>query len=164
MRLRFNQTGSLLLFTTLLLFFTAACAERLGSLTTRQPSDERSAEQTPTPATINDQATLPPVDSTAQAALQAVVQTLQMTPTEGVVAASGGAPILTEGPSATITPASGSANTPVTVSGSGFPANVRVNVYLAGLVSASSASQAPQSYANTVTDSDGNYRLSFLMP
>ncbi len=147
----------------ILVLFTMACADQTGAGVLS--SNERQVDQAETTSIPVD-----PVDGTAQAALQAAVETVQETPTEAAVRAADGAEptatarLLTEGPSAEIVPATGGANTPVTVRGSGFPANVRVNVYLAGVVSAASGRAAPQSYANTTTDRDGNYSMTFAMP
>ena len=67
-------------------------------------------------------------------------------------------------PYAGLSPASGGPGTGVTVHGGGFPANATVNVYLAGLATASSLASNPQSYASTQTDGNGNYSVAFTMP
>ncbi len=51
-----------------------------------------------------------------------------------------------------VNPTSGTAGSHVFVTGSGFPANTAVHVYLGAEVSASSASAAPQRYADGTTD------------
>jgi hypothetical protein len=152
-------------------FLLAACSREPGWLADRLANEARQLEVTPTlPVTPEDDAD-PGAIATAQAALQAALEAVQGTPTEDEVAAAGGRfpptptpPLLTEGPSATITPGAGPANAWVTVTGSGFPANVQVDLYLAGVVGASSVAAAPRSYATTFTDGDGNYSLSFAMP
>ena len=68
-------------------------------------------------------------------------------------------------PTAKVEPGRGSAGTQLTVSGSGFPSNIRVNVYLAGIVRASAADNgSPTIYASGITNSAGAYRLTFTMP
>jgi hypothetical protein len=168
-----SQGNHLICFFALILFVTALTTACSGG--TRLRFTPFATAETPGDAAQADQAAPPgepaTPDSTAQAALQAAVQALQTTPTEEPVVASGGVapatpttPLLTEGPSATITPAAGTANTWVAVTGSGFPARVRVDLYLAGVVGASATSAAPRSYATTITDQAGNYSLSFAMP
>ena len=159
--------------TIIIFLFATACNRG-----TSQPSATapQSADQAQTTATLVDAVPLTAPESTAEAALLAAIEQIQSTADEEPVSASGGAegrsgggptataPVLSEGPSATINPNAGSANTQVTVAGSGFPANTQVDVYLAGLVRASDARQAPRSYATTTTDRDGNYRVTFAMP
>lgn len=67
-------------------------------------------------------------------------------------------------PYASVFPAEGGAGTQVTISGGAFPANTRVNLYLAGIIQASTVPEEPTIYATTVTDFRGNYSLSFAMP
>ncbi len=160
---RFDRLPHLMGMMILLLLLTTACADPAGSPNARQ------AEQGQTASTTSDNSAVP-ADNTVQAALQAAVETVQGTTTADAVGAASGAnptataPLLTEGPSAEIVPATGGANTPVTVRGGGFPANVRINVYLAGVVGAASGGDMPQSYATTTTDRDGNYSFVFNMP
>ncbi|RIK35513.1 MAG: hypothetical protein DCC55_30085 [Chloroflexi bacterium] len=171
MQIRCNQVVCLFALVTALAFLSAACSGEAGSLAAFLTPEGRQPEPTQTLAPTLEGEPAAPAAGTAQAALQAAVEALQGTPTEETVAAAGGrfpatptAPLLTEGPSVTVTPGSGRANAWVTVTGSGFPANVRVDVYLAGLVSASALAAAPRSYATTFTDRDGNYSMSFAMP
>lgn len=181
MNRRLQRRLFLLVFTTLLIFLITACARGASPqpalpATTENPSAQaQPAADTPVTAPMTTTLTSP--ESTAEALLQAAVEALQADNAEEPVSAAGGAegrsgvapvtataPLLSEGPSAAITPAAGSANTQVTVAGSGFPANLRVDIYLAGVVRASTAREAPRSYANTMTDGDGNYRVTFVMP
>ncbi len=67
-------------------------------------------------------------------------------------------------PYADVNPTSGPAGTPIIVTGGGFPANRPVHVYLGGVVQSSQLSGPPQRYASGVTNRDGNYQLSFVMP
>jgi len=187
-----NRLLPLLTFLLLLALTLTACARGanpLAALPTADLSDNdqaQDASMTAISGTVTSDAgagvpftaTLTGAESTAEAALQAAVETLRLAEPEEQIGVAGGAetgrsggapvtataPVLTEGPSATITPDAGSANTQVTVSGSGFPANVRVDLYLAGLVRASAARTAPTTYATATTDRDGNYRMSFVMP
>ena len=165
-----NRLRSWLIALIVVLLFVTACNRGAGNTAQPSANDDQAA------ATTVEAAPLTAPESTAEAALQAAVEQLQATTEEEPVSAAGGAegrsgvdptataPVLSEGPSATISPNAGSANTQVTIIGSGFPANTRVDVYLAGLVRASTAREAPRSYANTTTDRDGNYRLTFAMP
>lgn len=148
----------LLAFVILLALLATSCSEQLGSLSARLAANA--------PGSSPGQAALTSTpDATAQTALEAAAAALQDAPTEqGVAAASGGAPVLTEGPSALVSPQAGGANTWVTVTGSGFPANVQVNLYLAGLVSIRSSAASAHVYATATTDRDGNYTLAFPMP
>ncbi|MCB0187278.1 MAG: hypothetical protein KDE31_23585, partial [Caldilineaceae bacterium] len=74
-------------------------------------------------------------------------------------------PTPTINPYARVEPPAGSAGTVITLSGGGFPANVRIDLYLAGLVKSSAvASARPNSYANATTDASGNYTMRFTMP
>ncbi len=149
----------------LLMLILTACSQPTASTT-----GPLTTEQAQSPTATSSEGLAASAEGTLQAALQIVVATLQRTPTvEEVIAADGAPPpatvsVITQGPSAEITPASGSADTLVTVRGSGFPASVRVNVYLAGLVSAASGGTAPQSYASVFTDQLGNYTLAFRIP
>lgn len=69
-----------------------------------------------------------------------------------------------ENPYADVSPAGGTAGTSVTVSGGNFPANTRVNVYLGSTARAAAQAAAPQVYATVVTDRNGLYSTSFVMP
>lgn len=63
-------------------------------------------------------------------------------------------------PSITTNPVSGGPNTPVVVIGEGFPAKVEVNVRLGP----PSVGATPQSYGQAVTDAQGEFTLTFVMP
>jgi len=65
-------------------------------------------------------------------------------------------------PSISLSPSSGGAGTQVTASGSGFPANVTVAVFLAPLDTAPGRG-ARQQYVAGTTDSSGRYALTFTM-
>ncbi|MEM7537521.1 MAG: hypothetical protein AAF639_35450, partial [Chloroflexota bacterium] len=85
------------------------------------------------------------------------------------VQARGGQPAPTATPDAigvfaNVSPQSGTAGTRITVSGGGFPANTRVSLYLAGIVSIRSGTDDPDAYASTTTNSAGNYSMSITMP
>ncbi len=64
------------------------------------------------------------------------------------------------GPIIGVEPASGGPDTLVTLSGSGFPANVRVTVHLGP----PNVGATPNSYGEGTTDSAGNLRITFKMP
>ena len=159
---------------TLLLFFLltiTAC--------NRSPANQAAATVAPTAnpstaaaAVVSDTQPLTMAENTAEAALQVAVATEQGAVAEELVSAAGGAgptdgapptPVR-QGPAVAIAPASGSANTQATVTATGFPANVQVDLYLAGLVRASDAAQRPQSYATATTDSSGQATLTFVLP
>lgn len=65
-----------------------------------------------------------------------------------------GAPVIN------INPVSGGPETPVTVAGAGFPAQLEVNVRLGP----PDVGATPQSYARVMTDRDGQFVLVFSMP
>ncbi len=67
-------------------------------------------------------------------------------------------------PNTDVNPTSGTAGSHVFVTGGGFPANTAVHVYLGAEVRASSASAAPQRYADGTTDNRGFYRIEFNLP
>jgi hypothetical protein len=67
-------------------------------------------------------------------------------------------------PFVNLVPSAGTAGTSVTVSGGGFPANLAVNVHLAAFDGEVNESGAAERYANSVTDANGNYATSFVMP
>lgn len=123
-------------------------------------------------AVVTDTLPLTNAESTADAVLQIAVATAQVAAAEEMVSAAGGvgpadgapATPVRQGPASAINPASGSANTAATVTATGFPANVRLDLYLAGLVRASAGTERPQSYANATTDSNGNATLTFTLP
>jgi hypothetical protein len=66
-------------------------------------------------------------------------------------------------PSINLSPSAGTAGTPITVSGGGFPDDTPVSVYL-GVFGAQIGPNNAQRYASTVTDDDGDYRLVFTLP
>ncbi len=110
-------------------------------------------------------------ESTAEAVLQIAVATEQAAAAAGIRAAGGAQPedgaqptVARQGPAATVDPTSGSANSTATVTATGFPANVRVDLYLAGLVRASEVAERPQSYATATTDGSGRALLTFTLP
>ncbi len=131
-----NRLHSWLIALIVVLLFVTACNRGAGNTAQPSANDDQAA------ATTVEAAPLTASESTAEAALQAAVDQLQATTEEEPVSAAGGAegrsgvdptataPVLSEGPSATISPNAGSANTQVTIIGSGFPANTRVDVYL----------------------------------
>lgn len=174
---RFYPRVSLLVLLSLFVLLLSACNRSANTPNTQPAPTTAAASQVANPDTTAETTPLTgEAASTAEAVLQAAVEELQASSIEEPVSAAGGAegrsgvgptataPILTEGPSAALTPTTGSANTQVTITGSGFPANVRVDVYLAGLVRASSGRAAPHSYANATTDRDGNYRVALVIP
>ncbi len=68
-------------------------------------------------------------------------------------------------PYADAVPASGESGTQVTVSGGGFPANTRVDLYLGGVVNAAALDVASaQIYATTTTNRNGGYSMVFTVP
>jgi hypothetical protein len=67
-------------------------------------------------------------------------------------------------PYVNVNPESGGPETPVTVSGGGFPPNAHLNAYLARVVSAMRASENPEVYASTTADAAGNFTMSFTIP
>ena len=73
-------------------------------------------------------------------------------------------PTVSVDPYLQLQPRSGGPGTSVVAGGGGFPANTTINIYLGGLVSASSVSSQPSAYASGPSDGNGNYRLSFIMP
>ncbi len=74
-------------------------------------------------------------------------------------------PVAPPNPYADVVPSSGAAGTQATVSGGGFPANTRVNLYLGGLARVASAeADAAHVYATTVTDRTGGYSMTFTVP
>jgi hypothetical protein len=171
MRIRCSQLYTLFALMTCFAVLNAACAGEAGWLADRLATEARQQEPTSTPLATPEEDGDGSAAATAQSALQAAVEAVQGTPTEDEVAAAGGrfpatpTPLLlTEGPSAAIAPGAGPPNAWVTVTGSGFPSNVQVDVYLAGVVGASSFAAAPRSYATTFTDGDGNYSMAFAMP
>lgn len=68
-------------------------------------------------------------------------------------------------PQISLVPDSGGPGTRVTVNGGGFPINTNVNIYLAGLVRASSVeAESSQSYASVRSNSQGSFAVTFTMP
>ncbi|MEZ4866754.1 MAG: PA14 domain-containing protein [Caldilineaceae bacterium] len=158
-----------------LFILLAACSSRGGATVQPPASNAQGEAPLASAATAAPSNTVTILDDTTHATVEAavadIIATSEAQPAQATAAkddvarnqARGGG-VLPAGPSAAIAPATGSANTQVTVSGSGFPANVRVDLYLAGLVRSSSGRAAPQSYANTITDGAGNYRMTLVMP
>jgi uncharacterized protein YgiM (DUF1202 family) len=102
---------------------------------------------------------------TATPTLTATPQPPTNTPTSPPPPTPTFTPTPTRNANANVSPSAGGANTRITVTGSGFPANVAVHAYLGGLVEASALSAAkPQPYANATTDSKGAYSMSFVLP
>lgn len=74
-------------------------------------------------------------------------------------------PPVSPAPYISVNPGSGGPDTPVVVLGGGFPANMRVNAHLARVVSAAlRSSDSPEAYASAITDGQGNFSLSFVIP
>ena len=67
-------------------------------------------------------------------------------------------------PSASVAPAEGAANTPLTVSGGGFPADTTVGAGLGVVESDGDVEQMVERYATAMSDSNGNYSVTFIMP
>ncbi len=111
---------------------------------------------TPVPsATATVPATATPVPTVSPTATATPVPTVPPTPTVTATA--------TPVPFATVSPTAGDAGAAVTVTGGGFSASTTVNVHLGALVSAAAVDE-PHVYATTLTDRDGNYRVTFAMP
>ena len=72
-------------------------------------------------------------------------------------------PTVAPNPYAQVSPTSGGVGTVVTVQGGGFPAGTSLNLYLGGVVRASGADAATP-IASTVSDANGNYAASFVIP
>lgn len=102
-------------------------------------------------ATATETAIVPSETHTATATDAVPTETLTATPTSTSVA------------SAHISLNSGGANTQVTVSGVGFPANTTVNVHL-GRFDGEGSSDDLLRYATATTDNQGNYSAAFVMP
>ena len=75
----------------------------------------------------------------------------------------GGTPV---GPYLQLRPATGGAETRVTARGGGFPADVEVRIFLAGLVRSSGGGrdEQPETYATAVSNSTGDFEVTFAMP
>ncbi len=165
-----NLPKTPLYFVALLIAITFASCTPNKPQATPQPSTERPL----TEVTASDAAASPATtaEGAADAALQAAVATEQSAAAKNSVSAASGAnpsdgvqpTAVGKGPAASISPESGSANTPATVTISGFPANAQVDLYLAGLVRASATAERPQSYATATTDANGNATLTFVLP
>ncbi|MFN8492784.1 MAG: PA14 domain-containing protein [Caldilineaceae bacterium] len=67
-------------------------------------------------------------------------------------------------PYVNINPNSGGLDAAVTVSGGGFPANVRVSLYLAEVAAADVARSKPKSYVSGTTDANGNFSIGWKIP
>ncbi|MCB0104700.1 MAG: hypothetical protein KDE53_02300, partial [Caldilineaceae bacterium] len=122
-------------------------------------------------AVLTETLPLSTAESTAAAALKVAVATEQRAAAAAVNAAGGVNPsngaeptVARKGAAATVNPSSGTAGTAVTISATGFPANTRIDLYLAGLVRASAVAERPQSYATATTDGNGNATLPFVLP
>lgn len=163
-----NRLSTLLLLSTLIM---TACGR---SATPQNPVPATSAADASTAASavVSDTLPLTTAENTAEAAIQVAVATAQVGVAAEMVSAAGGAgpddgaqptPVR-QGPAVAINPASGSAGTQATITATGFPANVQVDLYLAGLVRASDAAQRPQSYATATTDPSGKATLTFVLP
>lgn len=143
----------------------AACNQ--ASVPAGEPTAEEAVEET-----AAESAPLTTAESTADAALQIAVATQQVEAADGVVQAAGGAEpadgaeptTARQGAAIVVNPSEGTAGTVVTVNATGFPANTQVNLYLAGLVRASSGGERPNVYASATTDSNGSDTLTFAMP
>lgn len=93
---------------------------------------------------------------------------LLATPNFGVTAAADftfvrAQPTVAPRPYAEANPDFGGSGTVVTVRGGGFPANMTLNVFLAGVVRASESNAVPP-VTSTVSDLNGNYVATFTMP
>jgi len=160
----FNRPLALLLF---FIFLLTACNQSLPPAATDQGVDVDAPATTPSAAEP-----LTTAEEAADAALQEAVATEQIAVSKEIVRAAGGAApsdglpptAVRQGAAVSIAPASGSANTQATVTATGFPPNVQLDLYLAGLVRASAVAERPQSYATATTDGNGTATLTFLLP
>ena len=177
----------LLIRTSIFLFMLllAACtpppsaqpAEQATTNEENATSSEPTTEGLTAPAAISGVGAITSTDNAAEAILQSAVATQQVEVAKNVVGAAGGmgggqsdggilpTTAAATGPAVSINPTSGTATTEAMVTATGFPANVQVDLYLAGVVQASAAAGGrPQSYANATTDNNGNATLIFTMP
>lgn len=163
----------------LVLIFTVALG---GCNTNTAPSSSDSEEEAVTTSaepsntisestTMTDTAPLTTAESTAEAALNVAVAAEKKAAAAAVSAASGADPasgaeptVARKGAAATVAPAGGTAGTEALITATGFPANTRVDLYLAGLIRASAAAERPQSYAIATTDANGTATLRFVLP
>jgi len=170
MRLLTNQLIRAITLGVVTLLVATACNRAAPTPTAAPTTADSPANTSATVAVAAEPFTA--AESTAAAILQIAVATAQVAAAEEMVSAAGGvgpadgvpATPVRQGAAIAINPTSGSANTAATVTATGFPANVRVDLYLAGLVRASSGSERPQSYANATTDGNGNATLLFTFP
>lgn len=120
-----------------------------------------SATATPTsaPATETPTPTLTATPTTTVGPTNTPGATLTPTPTFLPPTAT-----YTPAPSTNVQPGSAAPGTMITVSGSGYPANVVVNVHLGALIGLRAAAADLDVYASTRTDGDGDYSVTFAMP
>ena len=132
---------------------------------TAQPTQTPTAvPPTPTAVPVTPTASATPI-ATATAIVTTTPTTVPPTETPTVTATATLTATATPVPVATVSPVTGGPGTSVTVSGSGFPANMTVNVHLAALAAVAAAeAAAPTAYATTTTDANGAYRVTFALP
>lgn len=175
MNRRFNSFALMFITSLILLITLSACDQQSPPASNEMANDltqESEVAVTPSAESADATAPLTSAESTADAALQIAVATQQATIGEGMVQAAGGAApsdgvqptAATQGPAIVVEPMEGTAGTVVTVAATGYPANSQVDLYLAGLVRASSGGERPNVYASATTDASGNATLSFAMP
>lgn len=123
------------------------------------------ATETPTP-TPTATATATATGVATATPTEVMSPTPTATATATVPPSASPTPTLTPTPVANVnlTPLTGGANTPVTVSGSGFPANTNVYVYLGAFDGAIDPGENPEHYAILTTDETGNYSGVLTMP
>lgn len=152
---------------------TAPEAEAETAASTDTTTDVATEESAPQD-TAAQEAPLATDASTIEAALAEAVATAQVAAADNVISAAGGiggAPAdgalptaERTGPAISINPTSGTADTQVAVTATGFPANTQLDLYLAGLVAARAAADGPRSYVTATTDGNGNAILNFVLP
>ena len=132
---------------------------------TAQPTQTPTAvPPTPTAVPVTPTASATPI-ATATATVTTTPTTVPPTETPTVTVTATLTATATPVPVATVSPVTGGPGTSVTVSGSGFPANMTVNVHLAALAAVAAAeAAAPTAYATTTTDANGAYRVTFALP
>jgi hypothetical protein len=67
-------------------------------------------------------------------------------------------------PFVNLDPSSATPGTLIRVSGGGFPANTPIGVYLGIFDGEISPNDAAVTFASTITDGEGNYSMTFVMP